>query len=145
MYPFLADVVDVLHAAAMVLWVGGVPLLVWRRWPRLTTFYIHYSIIFIIISQTSDYWLGECFLTTLARYLRRLGGTAEPEPTWFTVRLAEQVFRLRPSEAAVRVATKVLIFIVCVGLLVHMVRGRRIGRAPGRYPRGARGESRRAL
>lgn len=140
MYSFLAGIVDFLHAAAMVLWVGGIPLLFWRRWPRLTTFYIYYSIIFIIISQVSDYWLGECFLTTVARALRRLGGTAEPDRTWFTVRLAEQVFRLRPSEAAVRVVTKVLILIVCVGTLVHMGRTRRIGRMSRRWAHGADGE-----
>jgi len=138
LYSFLADVVDVLHAGAMVAWVGGLPLLFWRRWPRLTTLYIYYSILFILVSQVSDFVLGECFLTTLARALRHLGGVTEPDRTWFTIRMAEQVFRLRPSEAAVRVVTKVLVLIVCVGTLIHMFRTHRTGPTLRRYPHGAK-------
>lgn len=134
-YRVLAVGVDVLHAAAMVLWVGGIPLLFWRRWPRWTRAYVYYSIGFIVVSQVSDFWLGECFLTTLARYLYDLGGEAESTRTWFTVRLAERVFRLRPSEAAVRVATKALILIVCAGTLLDLYRARRATSSPPRYDR----------
>ena len=35
MAPELASVVDAIHALVMVLWVLGLPLLFWHRWPRL--------------------------------------------------------------------------------------------------------------
>src|SRR6185369_14576291 len=64
MLPVLASMVDFVHALFMAVWVLGLPLLFWRRFPRATWWYAVYAVTFIVLSQGSRIWLGECFLTT---------------------------------------------------------------------------------
>jgi hypothetical protein len=133
---YLAASVDVFHALVMVAWIAGVPLLFWHRWPRLSRWYAGYSVVVIVVSQLSHFALGECILTTLARHLW-LYGSPHPElvaRTWFTVRLVDAIFQVRPSERAVIIAWEGLILVGCIGLLVHLRRSRRLARRPLRAP-----------
>ncbi|HSQ68329.1 MAG TPA: hypothetical protein VLM85_34205, partial [Polyangiaceae bacterium] len=59
---------DALHALLMLLWVVGMPLLFWHRWPRLSYFYSGFAVLFVIVNVISQWVLGECFLTTLSRF-----------------------------------------------------------------------------
>ena len=100
----VATLIDLLHAIAMVAWAAGLPLLVWRRHPRLSRAYAVYALAFVFVSQLSQWILGECFLTTLARWAweRQPAATAPPDvDEWFTVRLSRAVFGATPSHRAV--------------------------------------------
>lgn len=122
----LGATVDALHALLMALWIGGLPLLFWHRWPRLTFLYGIYAVAFVLISQLSRYWLGECFLTTVARHFWTNGtswGTAATDE-WFTVRFAQLVFRLTPSHRSIVWASEVLIVVTAVGVLFSNLRNR---------------------
>ncbi|MCU0682894.1 MAG: hypothetical protein MUF34_11695 [Polyangiaceae bacterium] len=117
--------VDLFHALLMVMWVVGLPLLFWHRWPRLTRAYGVYSIAFIVVSQTSQYFLGECVFTTLARALWQQAspdGVAQVSSEWFTVRLAEAVFHLTPSHRSIKRLSEALILVSAVGALIAMRR-----------------------
>lgn len=119
----LAVTVDAFHALAMVLWVLCLPLLFWHRWPRVTKFYGWFAVIFIVANMVSQWVLGECFLTTIARALwERASNVPENLDDWFTVRFSELVFRLTPSHRAVKIATEVLILATALGTLHSMRR-----------------------
>lgn len=129
MLAVLASAVDVLHALFMVLWVVGLPLLFWHRWPRATVAYGVYALVFAAVNQGSHLLLGECFLTTIARAVWQRSGAATPAHAdeWFTVRLAERVFALTPSHQGVKLVTEALIVIIAIGTLysMHGLRGAR--------------------
>lgn len=131
---FLGASVDVLHALFMVIWVLGLPLLFWHRFPRLTLAYAAYAVGFVVLNQLSELLLGECFLTSLARaawqHAPRAGGPhVEPE-TWFTVRLAEAVFHMTPSHHGIKLASMVLIFVTALGVGFRGLVAFRARRAP---------------
>ena len=134
-FPVLGSVVDFLHALLMVAWVAGLPLLFWHRYPRLTRWYAVYAVVFIVLNQASRLFLGECFLTTIARFLWEHGGapprTAPGE--WFTVRLAMMVFHLTPSHRSIKLLSELLILVTAVGMLWSTRRGRKGG---GAHPSG---------
>ncbi len=109
----LVAFVDLVHAMAMVFWIVSLPFLFIRRWPRWRQFCAYYALAFIVLSQVSDFLLGECFLTTLARLLAEWSGTSVPD-TWFTVRLARAIFNLRPSESFIATLTKLAVLIYCI-------------------------------
>ena len=121
----LGAAVDVFHALLMVVQLGGVPLLFWHRWPRLTKAYAIYAVVFVITSEVSQRTLGECFLTTIARKLWQRGGGMGAEG-WFTVRFAKSVFGVSPSNDAIIVASEILLVIVAVGVMytLHAKRAR---------------------
>ena len=122
-YVMLAVTVDAFHALAMVLWVLCLPLLFWHRWPRATKFYGWFAVIFIVANMVSQWVLGECFLTTIARALwERASDVPDHLDDWFTVRFSEFVFRLTPSHRAVKIATEVLILATALGTLHSMRR-----------------------
>ncbi len=126
MGPHLAALVDFAHALAMVLWVALLPLLFLRRWAGARRWYARYALAFIVLSKGSQLVLGACFLTRLSTLLWHSGQVLpgeEPE-TWFTVRFAETVFHMRPSEDAIVIAWDVALAASCVGLLVHLRRER---------------------
>lgn len=131
MFAVLGSVVDFLHALLMVAWVVGLPLLFWRRNPRATRWYAIYAVTFIVLSQGSQLLIGECFLTTLARFLWEHGGAPSSPDEWFTVRFARAVFHMTPSRRAISRAGEALILITAVGLLVSMWRRRRAHGPPG--------------
>lgn len=126
MFAVLGSAVDFLHALLMVAWVVGLPLLFWQRFPRATKWYAIYAVVFIILNQASQYILGECFLTALARMLWEHGGapphTAPDE--WFTVRVARAVFHMTPSHKSIKRLSELIILVSAVGMLVSMRRHR---------------------
>ena len=123
-FAFLGSAVDALHALSMLLWVGGLPLLFWHRWPRLTTWYGRFAIAFVVINQVSRFLLGECFLTTIARALWNRSWSAQPAHVdeWFTVRFSMLVFRMTPTHRSIAVASEALILITALGALYSMHR-----------------------
>lgn len=120
----LGALVDFVHALLMVAWVLGLPLLFWHRWPRVTRAYAIYAVAFVVVSQTSHALIGECFLTTIARLCWEAAGPVRdgaPLPDeWFTVRLAEAVFRLTPSHRAIKIASEILIVATAVGVVIWL-------------------------
>jgi hypothetical protein len=113
--------VDLFHALLMAAWLLGLPLLFWHRWPRTTRLYAIYAVLFVVVNALSNALIGECFITTLSRacWGRASGGTPVSHE-WFTVRLAEAIFRLSPSHAAVKVVSKVLVLVTAIGALTSL-------------------------
>ncbi len=128
MWQMLGSIVDVSHALLMGLWVLGLPLLFWQRWPRVTRAYSLYAVVFVVISQVSHFAIGECFLTTLARRLREHGppdGAADAiSRDWFVVRLTRWVFDMIPTHRTIIVVSEVLIFVTAIGELLWLRRSR---------------------
>jgi hypothetical protein len=123
----MAVVVDAFHALAMVLWLVGLPLLVWHRWPKLTRAYAIYALSFVVIYQVSRLTLGECFLTTIARSLwySQAPGSAPPDVNeWFTVRLANAIFSATPSHRGIIWVSQVLSVATALGALFVVHRHR---------------------
>jgi hypothetical protein len=111
---YLAVAIDTLHALLMVGWIVGLPLLFWRRWPKVSFVYCIFSIAFIIVNQVSHYTLGECVFTTIADWFYAHAGHNAPDE-WFTVRMSRLVFGVVPSHRGIKVATEILIGISAVG------------------------------
>jgi hypothetical protein len=126
MWPVLGSLVDFLHAIFMVAWIAGLPLLFWHKYPRLTRWYAGYVIVFVVLYQVSRVFLGECFLTTIARWLWEHGGSEPPVAPneWFTVRIAMAVFHMTPSHKAIKTIGGVLVFVSAVGALLSLCRPR---------------------
>lgn len=132
----LGTTVDLIHALSMVAWALGLPLLFWHRWPRLTRAYAMYAIAFVIVSQGSRLWLGECFLTTIARAFWEHPGTpSSVGHDWFTVRVAQAVFGASPSHRWIAIASELLAVLTAAGVLLAM---RRLSRAAGAHERNPR-------
>jgi len=138
MGPLLGAFIDVLHALLMAAWVFGLPLLFLHRWPRLTRAYALYAIGFIVANQASHLLLGECFLTTLARACWQRapgeGGVASAYDEWFTVRMAEGIFRWTPSHRGIKLASEALILLTAIGV---GLRGTRDADEPRRFGAGS--------
>jgi hypothetical protein len=120
-YDMVAAALDAVHALLMVVWVAGIPLLFWHRWPRLSWSCVVYTIVFIVVSQASQWLLGECFLTTWARWFWRRGSGAPPferHGSWFTVRFSEAVFHLRPTQRAVSITWELLVLVCAIGIFL---------------------------
>lgn len=113
---------DALHALLMLLWVVGMPLMFWHRWPRLSYFYSGFAVLFVIVNVISQWVLGECFLTTLSRFFWTRSSGAPPEEVqeWFTVRFARWVFHMTPSHGTIKRLTELLIFVCSVGAFYSM-------------------------
>ena len=122
MWQVLGSSVDVVHALLMAAWIVGLPLLFVRRWPRLSRGYGIYAIAFIVLSQGSEWLLGECFLTTIAGQLWGQAGAAAPVDTseWFTVRLAKWIFDMAPSHRSIVVTSEVLILATATGVMLAL-------------------------
>jgi hypothetical protein len=112
----LAAGVELFHALAMIVWGVGLPLLVWHRFRRLTRLYLWFSIVFVTTSVLSNLLLGECFLTTLARYLWEAGGGFR-ERVPFTVVFTNAVAGVRPSTRAAVLAWQIAIVSTSLGTL----------------------------
>lgn len=130
MGPFFGATTDLIHALLMVAWVAGMPLLFLPRWPRLSRYYAFYSIIFIVVNLLSQSLLGECCFTTLARFCWHYGAGGHPlsplYDEWFTVRLADSIFRMTPSHRLVKIATEGLIFVTAVGIAFRLREPKRL-------------------
>jgi hypothetical protein len=99
-FRLLAMGVDALHLAAMVLWGLGLPLLVWHRYPALSRLYMWYSVAFVAVTVASHLLLGECVLTTLARFAWNAAGV-ERDAAPFTTILVNSVASFAPSSRTV--------------------------------------------
>ena len=128
MWRGLAASIDFFHALLMTAWVLSLPLLFSRRWPRLTRVYGIYAIAFIVVSQLSRALLGECFLTALARACWDNAPPSNDSPPmsgeWFTVRLAQAVFRMTPTHRSIAVISEALILVTAAGMLISRRRHR---------------------
>jgi hypothetical protein len=128
MWAVLGSLVDAIHALLMVVWVAGMPLLFWHRWPRLTRAYAIYAVTFAGISQISRKLLGECFITTIARYFWEHGSPPRGADIdeWFTVRFSQAVFHMTPSHRSVVIVSEALIVVTAIGILVSRRHLRRV-------------------
>lgn len=115
-FRFLAGSVELCHGLLMVVWGLGLPLLVWRRFERLSRAYFWFSLTFVLGSLLSNLLLGECVLTTVAHWLwQASGGHTEKVP--FIVIFTNHVARIRPSNDVAVLIWKVAIALYCmVGL-----------------------------
>lgn len=110
----LAMLVDVIHALAMLLWGLGLPLLVWHRFERLSHLYTVFALLFVAFSVLSHWTLGECFLTTLARWFwLASGGWRDTVP--FTMLLANAVAGIRPSARSAVLVWEAAILVTSLG------------------------------
>ena len=115
-YAALAAAIELGHALSMVVWGLGLPLLVWHRYARLSRAYMWYAIVFVTVSVISNWILGECFLTTLARHAwQAAGGFRESVP--FTVLLANAVAGIRPSAREAVLAWQAAVVLTSIGTL----------------------------
>jgi hypothetical protein len=121
-WPVLAVAIDFVHAILMAAWVLGLPLLFWHKRPLLSRGYCLYALAFVAISQLSYVLLGECFLTTLARACALRAPVGAVSEEWFTVRVAQAVFRLTPSHRGIKIFSEALIFVTAVGMLCSLTR-----------------------
>lgn len=110
--------VDLIHALAMAVWLLGFPLLFVRRWPRARLAYAIYAVAFIVLSQGSMHVLGECFLTTVARWCVQHDPSNVVDGDWFTVRIARAVFGMAPSRRVVSLISEALVLATAAGVLV---------------------------
>lgn len=119
----LAQCVDMVHALSMLVWVGGLPLFVWRGAPTLSRIYVWFALIFVVATVTSHAMLGECFLTALSR---RLWAAADDnrENVPFTITLTNAIAGIRPSERSAVLAWELLVLVTCVGTLWNWHRSR---------------------
>jgi hypothetical protein len=121
----LAVGTDFVHAILMALWIGGLPMLFWHRWPRVTGAYAAYAIGFVVVSQLSQWLLGECFLTAIGlSFWEKVPSSAPPSKEWFTVRIAQAVFHLAPSHRSITIVSETLIVATAAGVLwsLHRLR-----------------------
>ena len=119
--------VDLIHALAMVAWFAGFPLLFVKKWPRARLTYATYAVSFVVLSQASMIFMGECFLTTVTRWCWRHDPALVVSNDWFTVRLARVVFGMAPSRHFVSRISEVLVLATAAGVVVSVFRSRRHG------------------
>jgi hypothetical protein len=127
MWSAIGAAVDVAHALLMAAWVLGLPLLFWSRRPAASRAFAAFALMFVLGNVASRVFLGECFLTRVARACwERAAAAGEPVPRgteeWFTVRLASTVFRLTPSHQAIKAASEALIGVTALGVLTSRAR-----------------------
>lgn len=123
MWAGAAAAVDVLHAMFMAIWLLGLPLLFWRRFPGASRAYGVYAVVFVVVSRLSHWTFGECFLTTISRSLWQAGGPSAPgSDEWFTVRVAHLVFGMTPSHRVIAWLSEALVLVTAVGVLVTLRR-----------------------
>lgn len=115
-FKILAGTVELCHGLLMVAWGLGLPLLVWRRFERLSRAYVWFSLSFVLGSLLSSVLLGECVLTTVAHWLWQAGGGHE-EKVPFIVTFTNAVASIRPSADSAVLIWKISIGVYCaVGL-----------------------------
>jgi hypothetical protein len=116
LYAVLAETVDLAHALSMLVWGLGLPLLAWHHFPRLSRAYMRFAIAFVLISVVSHYVLGECVLTTMARWLWHASGNARDGAPFMTL-LVNDIAGIRPSNRAVVHAWELAVLATSAGSL----------------------------
>lgn len=119
---YIAVSIDVFHALAMIAWVLGLPLLFWHRYSKLSTLYASYSIIFIIVNLTSQYFLNRCVLTEVSAYFWKNTAAGIDTSEWFTVRFSKLIFNLTPNHNLIKRLTEILILISSIGGIYSLTR-----------------------
>ena len=132
---YLAVATDCFHAFLMMLWVLGLPLLFWHKFPKLSLTYCCFSLAFIIVNQLSQYFLGECIFTTIANYFYQQANDLQHSNEWFTVRASKMIFGLTPSHYGIKIATEILIGISTVGGIFSLYRKYKIRRISSQSPK----------
>jgi hypothetical protein len=112
---YLAVLTDLFHAIVMLAWVLGLPLLFWYRYPKLSSNYAIYSIFFIIVNLSSQYFLGRCILTEISDYFWKHSSAHVDTSEWFTVKFSKLIFGLTPSHFLIKRITEFLILISSIG------------------------------
>jgi hypothetical protein len=121
---YLAVATDVFHAFLMILWTIGLPLLFWRKYPKLSYYYYLYCIVFILVNQASHYILGECIFTTIANWFYTHAHTTNFQNEWFTMRVSRAVFGIVPSHRGVKIATQIMVGLTALGGLYSLYKVR---------------------
>jgi len=129
MFSLLAVLSDSLHIFMMMVWAVGLPLLLWHRWPRLSFAYTMYAICFVVVSQISHHLLGECFFTTLSRWLWVAAGSSADGT--FTGRLVNMVAGVRPTADTAVLIWEIAIVVTSLAVVWSLYRHHR-ARHPGR-------------
>jgi len=119
----LAMAVDLTHAAAMLAWGAGLPLLFWHRFAKLSLAYTWFALTFVVISVASHATLGECLLTTLARELWLASGVVRSHAP-FTAILASTVADLHPSDRSVVLVWEFAVLLTSLGSLWSWTKAR---------------------
>ena len=119
-YAVTASLVDTVHAALMVAYFVGIPLLFFHRWPRVSRVYAVYAVAFVIFSQGPKLLWGHCFLTPLASELWRRSGTSIVATEWFTVRLSNFVFHSAPSHRIISWIGDAFVLITAIGAVLRL-------------------------
>jgi hypothetical protein len=138
MFRLLAVSVDVAHATAMIVWGAGLPLLVWHRFARLSRAYTWFAAVFVIASVASQWALGECFMTRIARdFWFRGGGFRDGVP--FTVTFTNAVAGIRPTTRVAVLLWEAAVLVTSIGSLWSFYRHARRAerRRRGHRDRGA--------
>lgn len=115
-YGVLAETVDLVHALSMLLWGVGLPLLLWHRFPRLSRAYMWFATGFVLISVVSHYFLGECLLTAVARWLWHAAGSAR-DGAPFMALLVNTIAGIRPTNRNVVHVWELAVLATSVGSL----------------------------
>jgi hypothetical protein len=138
-FKLAAGAVELCHGLLMVVWGLGLPLLVWRRFERLSRAYGWFSLTFVLGSLLSRVVLGECVLTTVAHWLwQASGGHQEKVP--FIVTFTNSVARIRPSnDAAVLIWEVAIALYILIGLWGWRSRAQSADLPPGSTPHPAGG------
>ena len=119
-YAVTATLVDTVHAALMVAYFVGIPLLFFHRWPRVSRIYAVYAVTFVIFSQGPKLLWGHCFLTPLAGELWHRSGTSVVATEWFTVRLSNLVFHSAPSHRIISWIGDAFVLTTAVGAVLRL-------------------------
>ena len=119
-YAVTATLVDTVHAALMVAYFVGIPLLFYHRWPRVSRIYALYAVTFVIFSQGPKLLWGHCFLTPLAGELWHRAGTSVVATEWFTVRLSNLVFHSAPSHRIISWIGDAFVLTTAVGAVLRL-------------------------
>jgi hypothetical protein len=116
-----AIAIDFIHALLMVMWVFGMPLLFWHRYPKVSMAYCWFSLAFIIVNQASQYFLHECVFTTIAGWLYA-HTSASVSDEWFAVRIPKAVFGFVPTHRSIKLLTEILIGVSAIGGIYSLFR-----------------------
>lgn len=116
LYGVLAETVDLAHALSMLAWGLGLPLLAWHRFPRLSRAYMWFAIAFVLVSVVSHHVLGECVLTTGARWLWHASGRPRDAAPFMTL-LVNNIAGIRPTNRSVVHAWELAVLATSVGSL----------------------------
>ena len=140
-FTVLAVGVDLVHAAFMVVYFVGLPLLFVHRWPRVSRAYAIYAVGFVVLSQGSQLLTGHCFFTSLAGSLWGRSGRPVDVGEWFTMRLANWIFHQAPSERSVSRIGDAAVLLTAIGAVwrLHSAPPHLSARADVRHP--SRGRS----